>query len=247
MPTPSEASEGKGSEERVERRDLSPNNNNLQERPTTIKWYTGDRHKTIKHKCINCGKFFYSRDRGKRTKFCSKKCKSCYKTLNNSTEIVCDNCGKLFRIKNSLANTYIHCEECRKLNIKLPESKAAKLLGIWLSEEFDVEKEKSFDWFYDPKKPKGRFRLDYFLTKYNIAIEYDGEQHFKPCFTSRWESVKKVQIKDKMKEKQCKEHGITTIRFRYDEKLTKENVLLKIYAELQENELVEVEDKKPLR
>lgn len=246
-PIPSEASGGIGSEERVERSDLSPNNNNHQERPASISWYRGDRHSKVKYKCINCRKIFYTRDRGKRTKFCSLKCRGEYRTLNNSTELICDNCGKTFRVKNSQVDNYIHCEKCRGFGLGAQSSKKSRLLGKWLKEEFVVEKEKSFNWFYDSKKPKGRFKLDYFLPKYKLAIEYDGEQHFKPSFTSKWESVDKVQKRDRLKEKLCDSHGITTIRFRYDESLTKDKVLMKIYAELQGKELVEVEDKKPLR
>jgi hypothetical protein len=45
----------------------------------------------------------------------------------------------------------------------------------------------------------------------------------------------------------CFDNGIKIVRFRYNEKLNKEIVLMKIYAELQGNQPVEVEDKKPLR
>ena len=77
-----------------------------------------------------------------------------------------------------------------------------------------------------------------------MAIEYDGEQHFRPCFTSRWESVDKVSARDKLKECLCEQHKIKTIRFRYDDDIAEKSVLMKIYAELRGNELVEVRDKK---
>jgi very-short-patch-repair endonuclease len=109
----------------------------------------------------------------------------------------------------------------------------SRQIGKWLEEEFlRVEKEKVFDWFYNKKKPKGRFKLDYFLPQFNLGIEYDGEHHFYPCFTSRWESVEKIQKRDMLKEKLCAENDIKIIRFRYDEKIDKKNVLMKIYAEL---------------
>jgi len=235
MPIPSEASEGESSEERVEHRDLSPNNNNLQERSTSTWNNYGERHLKIKHLCLNCNKVFYARDRKDRTKCCSRNCTNDYKTKINSSIIICDNCSKKFRIKNSQINNYIHCKKCRGLSLGAQSSKMSRQIGEWLNEVFYIEKEKSFDWFYDPKKPKGKFKLDYFLPMYNIAIEYDGEQHFKPSFTSRWGSVDKVQYRDKLKEKLCKDNGIKTIRFRYDEKITKESMLMMIYAELQGN------------
>jgi very-short-patch-repair endonuclease len=160
---------------------------------------------------------------------------------------MCDNCAKEFRVKNSAKNHYIHCEKCRCLKLGSQSSKKARLIGEWLKEEFEVEFEKSFDWFYDFKKPKGRFKLDFYLPKFKIGIEFDGEQHFKPSFTGKWESVGKVRYRDRLKEKLCKKHNINIIRFNYNEKLSREKVLMKIYAELQGNELVEVRDKKLLR
>jgi very-short-patch-repair endonuclease/DNA-directed RNA polymerase subunit RPC12/RpoP len=244
MPTPSEASEGKDSEERVEHRQVSPNNNLVQERPTSTWNLKSDYHKKIDHMCLRCNTIFQARDRGNRTKFCSKYCKNMFNTEQNSKINKCDNCGNHFRIKNSLADSRIRCPECRKLNLRSPSSKMSRLLGEWLSSEFNIEKEKQFDWFFD--KPKGRFKLDYFLTDFNIGIEYDGEQHFRPSFTGKWETVDKVQRRDKLKDTMCLEQNIKIIRFRYDEKLDKETVLMKIYAELQGIEPVEVEDKKLL-
>jgi len=245
MPTPSEISEGKGSERRVEHRQVSPNNNLAQEHPASTWYLDSDRHDKIEHKCLRCNNVFLARDRGGRTKFCSKDCKNLFRTEQNSTTLVCDNCGKEFRLKNSQAMSYIRCQVCSKLKLRSPSSKMSRLLGEWLSLEFKIEKEKQFDWLFD--KPKGRLKLDYFLTDFNIGIEYDGEQHFRPSFTSKWESVDKVQRRDRLKDVMCSKRGIKIIRFKYDEKLNKETVLMKIYAELQENKLVEVEDKKPLR
>jgi very-short-patch-repair endonuclease len=247
MPIPSQASADKVSEEGVEHRSLSSNNNNSHERPASTWKNYGERHKKIKHICLRCDNSFSARDRGNRTKFCSDICKARYKTEQNSTISICDNCGDQYRVKNSAVKHYIHCKKCRGKNLGRPSSKMSRQIYSWLKEEFDVEDEKTFSWFYDIKKPKGSFRLDFFLPKYNLGIEYDGEQHFKPSFTSRWDSVEKVQARDKLKESLCTKNGIKTIRFKYNELITKESMLMKIYAELQGNELVEVEDKKPLR
>jgi hypothetical protein len=232
MPTPSQASEGIGSEEGVEHRILSPNNNISHERLTSTWKGYGSKHCKVKHICLNCNDVFYARDRGNRTKFCSHLCRNKYRTKINSTVIICDNCKRKFRVKNSQVKHYIHCKNCRNLNLGAQSSKMSRNIGIWLSECFLVESEKSFDWFYDPKKPKGRFKLDYYLPDFNIGIEFDGEQHFKPSFTSRWESVEKVRYRDHLKDVLCKKHNIKVIRFRYDEELYKEKVLMKIYAEL---------------
>jgi len=248
MPIPSQASKGNSFEEGVEHRNLSPNNNSFQERPTSTWKSYGNRHKTIEHICKRCGKTFLARDRGNRTKFCSKNCKIMYQTESNSIIKICDYCGEKFRIKNSAAKSFIHCKKCRNKKLGFQSSIMSRQIGEWLKESFyNVEKEKTFDWFYDKTKPHGRFRLDYFLPDFNIGIEYDGEQHFYPCFTSNWASVSNVQKRDLLKNKLCFENNIKLIRFKYDENLNGNTVLMKIYAELQENELVEVEDKKLLR
>jgi very-short-patch-repair endonuclease len=233
MPIPSEASEGKGSEERVEHRQVSSNNNLVQERPASTWNLKSDRHIKIDHRCLRCNTVFPTRNRGNRTKFCSKDCKSLFQTEQNSSIIKCDNCGKEFRIKNSQEPFCIRCSVCRKLKLRSPSSKMSRLLGEWLSSEFEVEKEKQFDWLFD--KPRGRLKIDYFLTDFNVGIEYDGEQHFRPSFTGKWETVDKVQRRDKLKDTMCFDNGIKIVRFRYNEKLNKEIVLMKIYAELQGN------------
>lgn len=239
-PIPSEASEGYGSEERVEHRYLNPNNNSIQECPASVWRYNSNRHKKIKHACQMCGKEFYARDRGSRTKFHSKECRALYRSQQNSTIKRCDNCDKEFQIKNSAACKYVHCEKCRNLNLGRQSSKISRQMRKWLKKYFEVEEEKTFDWFLDKKKPKGRFRMDYYLPNHNLCVEFDGEQHFRPSFTNRWESVDIVQKRDKLKEKLCLDHGIKTIRFRYDEQITESYTLMKIYAELQGNEPVEV-------
>lgn len=247
MPTPSQASEGISSGEGVEHRNLSPNNNGSQERSASTWNYDSCRHKKVEHVCLNCEEVFMARDRGLRTKFHSKKCRSEYQTKTNSTIKVCP-CGNEFMVKNSIAKTYVFCGSCRKNNLRYPTSVMAMNIVKWLEEgKFTVEKEKTFEWFYDRNKPKGRFRLDAFLSDYNIGIEYDGEQHFKPCFTSDQKLVEKIKYRDKLKTKLCNANDISIIRFKYNEPINKGYVLMKIYAELQGNELVEVEDKKPLR
>lgn len=63
--------------------------------------------------------------------------------------------------------------------------------------------------------------FDFYLPDYNILIEYDGEQHFKPVdFASKGlEWATKIfeynQIKDKIKNDYCKDNNIRLIRIPY--------------------------------
>lgn len=72
------------------------------------------------------------------------------------------------------------------------------------------EFQKTFDWL---KYRKNLF-VDFFITDKNIAIEYQGEQHFKPVKYSNKtkedviEEHRTIKKRDKIKEELCKQHGI---------------------------------------
>ena len=63
-----------------------------------------------------------------------------------------------------------------------------------------------------------RQEIDIFVPHLNLAVEYDGIQHFKPI--KAWggeEGLKKNIERDKIKEAKCKENNVTLIRFTYKE------------------------------
>lgn len=69
---------------------------------------------------------------------------------------------------------------------------------------------KTFDWL----KYKDFLYLDFYLPKYKIAIECQGEQHFKPI--SYWGGKEKLQLilqRDKIKKKLCQEHNIKILYY----------------------------------
>ena len=79
-----------------------------------------------------------------------------------------------------------------------------------LSKQIVFERQKTFDWLVN----KGHLYLDYFLPDYDIAIECQGEQHFKPIeqfggltgFTER-------QKLDFLKYRLCEENGIKILYY----------------------------------
>ena len=75
----------------------------------------------------------------------------------------------------------------------------------------------------------GRQRLDIFIPNYKIAIEYQGKQHFQPVerFGGE-EAYLKNQERDKRKAELCQKNGVALIYFRYDEKLTLDEVRSRI-------------------
>lgn len=63
-----------------------------------------------------------------------------------------------------------------------------------------------------------RQEIDIFVPHLNLAIEYDGIQHFKPI--NAWggeKGLKKNIERDKIKEEKCKENNVILIRFTYKE------------------------------
>lgn len=74
----------------------------------------------------------------------------------------------------------------------------------------DAEFQKKFDWL-------GELSLDIYIPSKKTAIEYQGEQHFRPVEAFGGKSAYKRQVvNDKRKIKRCKEHGIRLLYFTFD-------------------------------
>lgn len=62
----------------------------------------------------------------------------------------------------------------------------------------------------------GKYRIDFYIPDMNIAIEYDGEQHFFPIeYFGGKESFIKNQERDNIKNLYCSENNIRLIRIPY--------------------------------
>ena len=113
------------------------------------------------------------------------------------------------------------------------ENEIRDLLGIphigegWVSErellnivkdifpENEVVHQASPEWL-------GRQRLDIFIPELRLAIEYQGQQHYKPVsLFGGEEGFKQTQERDKLKSKLCAENGVILIYLRYDESITR--------------------------
>lgn len=84
----------------------------------------------------------------------------------------------------------------------------------------EYEEQKKFEWL----KYKKKLSLDFYLPKYNVSIECQGEQHFTK-FRYRNETDEKLQermIRDRIKNELCNEHGIKI--FYYSNSYVKEGI-----------------------
>ena len=77
-----------------------------------------------------------------------------------------------------------------------------KIIEILNKNNIKYEMEKTFDTCISPLGYKLPF--DFFLPKYNIIIEYDGEQHFKLAFGENENKLIKQKQYDNIKNEWCK-------------------------------------------
>jgi hypothetical protein len=77
---------------------------------------------------------------------------------------------------------------------------------------------------YSPKW-LGKFILDIYVPSLNIAIEYHGEQHYKPIkrFGGE-EKLLKQEERDKYVRTKCKEYNVLLLEWHYLTKVTEESV-----------------------
>jgi len=77
-------------------------------------------------------------------------------------------------------------------------------------------------------------RLDFYIPEINTAIEYDGEQHFKPSSKYGLENFKITQVNDKLKDDYCFKKGIKLIRVHY--RVPAQNIENLIFQALENNQ-----------
>lgn len=114
--------------------------------------------------------------------------------------------------------------KCPICNESKGEAKIAQILdslSITYTREYKLEKGRSL-------------KLDFYLPKFNIGIEYDGEHHFMPI-QYRGTDLEKAQINFKLQQERdvrknhlCKENGYTLVRIAYNEELSLENIKVKL-------------------
>lgn len=156
-------------------------------------------------------------------------------TRNKNLKILCGLCGKNVFItsfdsyKSKGINTCCNCSNrCSKAELRIH-----KLLT---SLEIDYIAEKTFP---DCKNIR-RLMFDFYLPKYNLLIEYDGEGHYLESFyKNRTEDTKlaleNAQKKDKIKTDYCVQNNIPLLRIPYTQKDDLEEIILNKIKQLDNN------------
>lgn len=85
------------------------------------------------------------------------------------------------------------------------ESHLEREVNLYLNNiEIEYERQKRFDWL-------GIQSLDFYLSKYNIAIECQGSQHY--VKNKYFKSIDDIKERDERKRLLCKENGINLIYY----------------------------------
>lgn len=136
-----------------------------------------------------------------------------YKGIDDEVQIICPVHGKFpQKPRHHLCGS--GCSKCNS-------SKGEIAIRIFLIEnKIEFEEQKRFaDCKYKKQLP-----FDFYVSKYNLCIEYDGECHFKKInwngnLTEKQmeDNLKSYQIRDEIKNDYCKFHNINLLRIQYDE------------------------------
>ena len=132
-----------------------------------------------------------------------------YKNIDTKIKIICPQHGEFYQLPdNHLSGC--GCPKCQS-------SMLENIIRHMLSENgIEFVEQKKFLWL----KSISLMSLDFYLPQYNLAIECQGEQHFKPGrFRNTKSDAESVEIfnqqkkRDELKYQLCQNHGITILYF----------------------------------
>ena len=134
------------------------------------------------------------------------------KYINNKSKIIitCKIHGNFYQVSRSHLLGH-GCPHCKESNGEKEIIKYFKLYNI------SYIRQKKFD---DCKGIKNKLPFDFYLPDYNICIEFDGIQHFKPLkFFGGKKTFVERQKTDSIKNIYCKQNNITLLRIKYNENI----------------------------
>ncbi len=135
-----------------------------------------------------------------------------YKNNTEKVKIICKKHGVFeTRANNHISKLKRGCPNCR---ISKNEILITKILE---KNNINFEPQKIFK----DCKYKKQLYFDFYLSDFNMCIEYDGKQHYENIYNS--DEFKNMQVRDNIKNEFCKVNNITLHRIKYDE-----NVILKL-------------------
>ena len=168
-------------------------------------WQTPNRH-LCKHGCPKCGgsikltqeEFINRSNKVHNNKYDYSKTK--FDGTSKKVCVICPKHGEFWQY----ANQHLQGRGCPRCN----QSSLEKEVECFLcNENIKYISQKRTKWL-------GKQSLDFYLPEYNVAIECQGEQHFKPSeYFGGYERYEKTKELDLLKYNLCKEHNIEIIYY----------------------------------
>ena len=142
-----------------------------------------------------------------------------YKGMKNDVTVKCKKCGYVWTLNAaSLKNNGTRCKKC-SYTYKGEDEIISILnnIGCYFIQQYK----------FSNCKDKRCLPFDFYIPKYNLCIEFDGEQHYKPKFGEA--NFKITQYHDNIKNDFCAKNKIYLLRIPYwdssnAEKLIKEKI-----------------------
>lgn len=135
--------------------------------------------------------------------------KTIYNTTKDKVHIICP----LHEDFLQMACKHISGQGCPKCR----SSHGERAIRKWLIKKgLKFKEQKMFKNCLNPITKK-QLKFDFYVPKCNMCIEFDGEQHFRPSRDGKItiQQVKKIQFRDRIKEKFCDLENIKLLRIPY--------------------------------
>lgn len=129
--------------------------------------------------------------------------KTNYKNYKTKIIVTCEKHGDF----ETDPDNFLHGHSCPHCAKSLMENRVKQLLDEC---QINYEQQKTFNWL----KNIGKLKIDFYLPDYNIALECQGLQHYKPIeMFGGEERLKIIQERDRIKKDLCEKHGIKILYF----------------------------------
>lgn len=140
-----------------------------------------------------------------------------YVGAHKKVKIICKTHGHFYCTPANHWSNGVGCPGCLHSNPSKGEAKIA----AWLERnhiQYEYQKSYSDLWW---KSNKGRLKYDFWLSKENVLIEYDGEHHFLPLsWSKKIDGSKRLieqQAKDQLKNEYAEKNNIKLVRILYNQ------------------------------
>jgi hypothetical protein len=129
-----------------------------------------------------------------------------YITRKDKLPMKHETCGNIWEVRpNMFLSNGTRCPECAKL--KADSKGVIKIKNFLMKKKIKFTEEQMFE----DLELEAPLRIDFYLWDHQLAIEFDGEQHFKPK-RGGIEEFESTKRRDEKKNEFCKEYNLPLLR-----------------------------------